>query len=95
VFLETDVLPENWDRSKILGVFEELKVPVYTGSCSEIYREKAFALVAGTADNFCPVSAQLGETSMMFLVHPTLTDEEIERTCSGIKEVDRRISASS
>jgi dTDP-4-amino-4,6-dideoxygalactose transaminase len=34
-----------------------------------------------------PVARELGETSLMFLVHPTLTDEEIEKTCAVVAEV--------
>jgi dTDP-4-amino-4,6-dideoxygalactose transaminase len=34
-----------------------------------------------------PVARELGETSLMFLVHPTLTDEEIEKTCTVVAEV--------
>ena len=29
----------------------------------------------------------LGETSLMFLVHPTLKKAEIEKTCKAIKKV--------
>jgi hypothetical protein len=34
-----------------------------------------------------PVARELGETSLMFLVHPTLTDEEIDKTCTVVAEV--------
>jgi dTDP-4-amino-4,6-dideoxygalactose transaminase len=33
------------------------------------------------------VARELGETSIMFLVHPTLTDEEMDKTCRAIGEV--------
>jgi len=29
----------------------------------------------------------LGETSLMFLVHPTLKHEEVEKTCRVMKEI--------
>jgi dTDP-4-amino-4,6-dideoxygalactose transaminase len=34
-----------------------------------------------------PVARDLGETSLMFLVHPTLTDAEVEKTCAVAAEV--------
>ncbi|MFP4429446.1 MAG: hypothetical protein ACLFPB_09030, partial [Desulfovermiculus sp.] len=34
-----------------------------------------------------PVARELGETSLMFLVHPTLRGEEIEKTCAVVAEV--------
>jgi dTDP-4-amino-4,6-dideoxygalactose transaminase len=34
-----------------------------------------------------PVARELGETSLMFLVHPTLSKEHIEMTWKTVKEV--------
>ncbi|MGM0760448.1 MAG: DegT/DnrJ/EryC1/StrS family aminotransferase [Thermodesulfobacteriota bacterium] len=34
-----------------------------------------------------PVARELGKTSLMFLVHPTLTDAEIAKTCQMMSEV--------
>ncbi|MFP4049334.1 MAG: hypothetical protein ACLFT8_05245 [Desulfovermiculus sp.] len=33
------------------------------------------------------MARELGETSLMFLVHPTLRGEEIEKTCAVVAEV--------
>jgi dTDP-4-amino-4,6-dideoxygalactose transaminase len=33
------------------------------------------------------VAKELGETSLMFLVHPTLTAVEIDRTCAALEDV--------
>jgi dTDP-4-amino-4,6-dideoxygalactose transaminase len=62
-------------------------VPCYSGSCSEIYREKAFTGAGYGPAKRLPVAQELGETSLMFLVHPTLKDEEIDATCEAVKEV--------
>jgi dTDP-4-amino-4,6-dideoxygalactose transaminase len=62
-------------------------IPCYSGSCSEIYREKAFVNKGiGPAERL-PVAKQLGETSLMFLVHPTLSDEDMVDTCSAVEKV--------
>ncbi|MGO1693855.1 MAG: aminotransferase, partial [Marinobacter sp.] len=34
-----------------------------------------------------PVAKELGETSLMFLVHPTLSEAEIEKTCFVLQQV--------
>jgi len=34
-----------------------------------------------------PNAKELGETSLMFLVYPTLVDEENNQTCDAIKQV--------
>ena len=62
-------------------------VPCYQGSCSEVYLEKAFDGTGFRPEQRLPVARELGETALMFLVHPTLTREEIELTCSIISEV--------
>jgi dTDP-4-amino-4,6-dideoxygalactose transaminase len=49
--------------------------------------EKAFDGTGFRPENRLPVAKALGETSLMFLCHPTLTQEEIDLTCRVIKEV--------
>ena len=70
-------------RDRIIGEINAAGVPCFSGSCSEIYREKAFGGLAQTL----PVTQDLGGTSLMFLVHPTLSDAEIERTVRVISKV--------
>jgi dTDP-4-amino-4,6-dideoxygalactose transaminase len=41
-----------------------------------------------------PNAKSLGETSMMFLVHPTLTESEIQKTCNAVGEVLKLASQS-
>lgn len=67
-------------RDRIMDEINIQGVPCFSGSCSEIYRENAFG---GCAERL-PVAQELGETSLMFLVHPTLSEEEIVRTTSAI-----------
>ena len=62
-------------------------VPCFSGSCSEVYLEKAFDNTSYRPKERLPVAKELGETSLMFLVHPTLTEEEIKLTCSVLSEV--------
>lgn len=79
-------LAEDWTRDRIVAEINALGVPCFQGSCSEVYLEKAFDAV-GRPPARLPVARQLGETSLMFLVHPTLGDDDIGRSCSAIEHV--------
>jgi len=74
-------------RDKIMMEINEKGVPCYSGSCSEVYLEKAFDNTGFRPKERLPVAKELGETSLMFLVHPTLTKEEIQKTCDILTEV--------
>ena len=65
----------------------ERGVPSFSGSCSEVYLEKAFDGTGFRPAEPLPVARELGETSMMFMVHPTLTAAEIKKTCDVLSEV--------
>lgn len=87
VFVEPEQLRAGWDRDRILHEINHRGVPVFSGSCSEVYLEKAFDETGWRPAGRLPVARELGETSVMFLVHPTLTDEEINKTCSVLQDV--------
>lgn len=87
VFVEPGRLAEGWSRDRILNEINEAGVPCYSGSCSEIYLEKAFDGTGWRPAQSLPVAKQLGETSLMFLVHPTLTQAEVDKACAVLAEV--------
>ncbi|MFC3679574.1 DegT/DnrJ/EryC1/StrS family aminotransferase [Bacterioplanoides pacificum] len=87
VFVEAEKLNEGWDRDRIMNAVVERGVPCFSGSCSEVYLEKAFDNTDYRPVQPLPVAKELGETSLMFLVHPTLTAEEIDKTCDVLREV--------
>ena len=74
-------------RDKMMMEINEKGIPCYSGSCSEVYLEKAFDNTEFRPKIRLPVAKELGETSLMFLVHPTLTEEEIKKTCDVLLEV--------
>jgi dTDP-4-amino-4,6-dideoxygalactose transaminase len=86
VFVRPDALREGWDRDRIQEAINARGVPCFAGSCSEVYLEKAFPAEM-RPPNRLPVARQLGETSLMFLVHPTLLPEHITLTCEAVEEV--------
>jgi dTDP-4-amino-4,6-dideoxygalactose transaminase len=87
VFVRPERLKEGWTRDRIIDEVNRAGVPCYQGSCSEVYLEKAFDGTGWRPEKRLPVAKELGETSLMFLVHPTLTDAEIEKTCTVIRQV--------
>ena len=87
VFVEPDKLNEDWNRDRIIDAIVEKGVPCFSGSCSEVYLEKAFDNTNFRPKERLSVAKELGETSLMFLVHPTLTQDEIDLTCNVLKEV--------
>lgn len=93
VFVEPETLAPEWSRDRIMGAINALGVPCYSGSCSEIYNEKAFDGTGWRPSPPLPVAHELGKTSLMFLVHPTLEASHIERACDALADVMREASA--
>jgi len=82
-------LREGWSRERVMEEINARGVPCYSGSCSEIYREKAFEGSGFRPDGRLAVAKMLGETSLMFLVHPTLDARHIEQSCAVLRDVMR------
>lgn len=80
-------LKTGWDRNRIVAEIVSRGVPVFQGTCSEVYLEKAFDGTPWRPAQRLPNALQLGESSMMFLTHPTITDAEVERVCHTIAAV--------
>lgn len=87
VFVDPTVLKNGWNRDRIMNEIVARGVPAFSGSCSEVYLEKAFDNTSYRPKESLPVAKELGETSLMFLVHPTLTDAEIDKTVQVLVEV--------
>jgi dTDP-4-amino-4,6-dideoxygalactose transaminase len=87
VYVRPENLNAGWSRDRIIEEINSLGVPCYQGSCSEVYLEKAFDNTGWRPKERLPFAKELGETSIMFLVHPTLRHDEIQKTCDGIDQV--------
>jgi len=87
VFVELGRLNKDWSRDRIIKEISALGVPCYSGSCSEVYLEKAFDDTKFIPKERLTNARKLGEASLMFLVHPTLTEDEIQQTCNAIISV--------
>lgn len=87
VYVQPQHLADGWTRDRIIEEINAAGVPSYQGSCSEVYLEKAFDGTGWRPAAPLHVARLLGETSIMFLVHPTLTDAEIAKTCTVLADV--------
>jgi len=92
VFIEPDQLPAGWTRETVLMKLNEKGIPVFSGSCSEVYNEKAYDDYQCRPAAPLPVAHELGKTSLMFLVHPTLEQEHIDATCAAITSLNTEIA---
>lgn len=87
VFVEPEALSGGWNRDRIVSEINACGVPCFQGSCSEIYLEKVFERTNWRPGHPLPIARRLGETSLAFLVHPTLLEEHIDRTCQALADV--------
>lgn len=85
-FIRRECLRDGWTRDRILAAITAEGIPCFSGSCSEIYLEKAFPSQMRPARSL-EVARELGETSLMFLVHPTLSEKDMLDTCAAVKKV--------
>lgn len=87
VYVRPENLPENINRDSILNALNEKKIPCFSGACSEIYLEKAFDNHPSRPNARLTVAKELGETSLMFLIHPTLTTNEMQTIATTTVDV--------
>ncbi|KDC49474.1 DegT/DnrJ/EryC1/StrS family aminotransferase [Pseudoalteromonas fuliginea] len=87
MFVKPEYLVDGWDRDRIVNEIVERGVPCFQGSCSEVYLEKAFDDTSWRPEKRLPNAVELGETSLMLLVHPTLSKGEMDKMLQVIREV--------
>ena len=86
-FVRPDRLKDDWSRDLILQKISSQGIPCFSGSCSEIYLEKAFAQTNFRPVHRLPIARELGETSLMFLVHPTLNEPQITMMAATVRRI--------
>lgn len=71
-------------RDEILRRAGGVGLRIFAGSCSEVYREEAFARLNQPE---LPVARRLGETSLMVEVHPTLRPDLLARRAEALATI--------
>jgi dTDP-4-amino-4,6-dideoxygalactose transaminase len=91
-FVRPELLREGWTRDRIMAAVTAEGVPCFSGSCSEIYNEKAFDGNGLRPSRPLPVARELGDTALMLMVHPTLADTDIH---DAVRALERVLTAAS
>ncbi len=86
-YVKPQGLKSGWHRDRIVAAINDRGFPAFQGSCSEVYLEKAFDDTGWRPSPRLPVAKELGETSLMFLTHHTITDKYLEDYCEAIAQV--------
>ncbi len=81
-YVQPDRVADGWSRDRIVAEINAGGVPCFQGSCSEAYLEKAFDGTGWQPERPLPVAKELGDTSLMWLVHPTLTMAEMDKAAT-------------
>jgi dTDP-4-amino-4,6-dideoxygalactose transaminase len=87
VFVRPEHLCEGWNRDHVMAAINAEGIPCSVGSCSEVYMEQVFDAQGARPEVRLPCARRLGETSLVFLIHPTLSQQEMTDICTGIRKV--------
>jgi dTDP-4-amino-4,6-dideoxygalactose transaminase len=85
-FVEPDQLHPDWSRDRVMQAVLAEGIPCFSGSCSEIYLEKAFSTFMRPKRRL-EKARILGETSLMLLVHPTLSEDDMHDMADAVEKV--------
>jgi dTDP-4-amino-4,6-dideoxygalactose transaminase len=92
IYIYLDKLKPNWSRDRLIKEINELGVPCLQGGCPEVYLEKAFNNTKFKPNKRLGNAKLLGQTSLMFQVHPSLSEENIEHTINVVNEIFSKAS---
>jgi hypothetical protein len=92
-FIRPEELRPEWNMARILDALDAEGIPCGAGACSEIYLEKAFADAGLGPKERLPVASRLADSTLMFMVHPGLTEQDMRDTCAAVAKVMRAATA--
>ena len=95
-YLDESIAPDGQARDRIVHeVTSAGGVPIFSGACSEVYLELAFAALGDFHEGYLPVAHRLGEQSIAFLVHPGLSQEDLATVAEKVsKALDSKAAVS-
>ncbi|WP_331376185.1 DegT/DnrJ/EryC1/StrS aminotransferase family protein [Sinorhizobium chiapasense] len=86
-FVRPELLKPGWTRDRIVAKINSAGIACFSGSCSEIYLERAFTDIGMAPAERLPAARELGETSLAFLVDPTLDTTAMEKAAQVLREI--------
>lgn len=93
VYLRPGLLKNDWSRERIIYEITQKGFPIFSGSCSEVYLEKCFVSSGLAPIKRLPSARMLGETSLMLLVHPTISYPQITCYADVVRSVIQSATA--
>jgi len=93
VFIRPEMLRPVWKMERVLEALDAEGIPSSVGACSEIYREKAFVDAGLGPKEPLPVASALADSTLMFMLHPGLTEQDMRDTCAAVAKVMRAATA--
>ena len=82
-------LRKGWDVLQVIEAINREGIFCLQGGCSEIYRERAFLDAGWVPAAPLPNAARLSARSLLFLVHPTLDESDMQDTALAVAKVMR------
>ena len=86
-FAVPEAMERGWTRDRIVAEVSAAGVPCFQGSCPEIYLEDCFREAGFGPAERLPVARELGETSLAFLVDPSIPRAEQRVRARIVREV--------
>ena len=86
-FIDLSCLKSDWNQPRVIDAINAEGIPCMSGTCSEIYREKAFTNLGCYRGLSTPVAQNYSKSSLMFHVHPNISELEISATIAAIRKV--------
>jgi len=81
----------NISRDHFIELCTAVELPVFQGSCSEVYKEKAFLGTVSLPKEPLENAVKVGLKSLMFLTHPSLTDDEVQDMCNKLDTTLKKV----
>ena len=92
-FIRPEALRPEWNVARILDALDAEGIPCGVGACSEIYLEKAFTDAGLGRKVRLPVASRLADSTLMIMVHPGLSEQDMRDTCAAVAKVMRAATA--
>lgn len=87
IYLKPELFLPSWNREQVINEINKKGYPAFTGSCSEIYLEKSFKKLGLAPLRRLNNAKELGETSIAFLVHPTISEKQMHAYAAQISDI--------
>ena len=86
-YINPNYLLPDWSRARIIQEIVSLGYPAFSGSCGQIYLEKCFVSSNISPMQDLPNASYMANTSLMLLVHPTISEAQMHLYAQSVRAV--------